>query len=306
MPLAPPTTTLSGAFALRAPARGLDVAIHRVGDRVVTLAACALVPQRGPRGRVTQSPTVAELDDDARQEREVRLTAERILATHLKPGIDPKRPAKTFWKDINLDLTSAALIELDLTDCQINAAGFANTTFAGDARFDGAAFAGAAWFHKATFAGDARFDGAAFADDARFNGTAFTGEAVFNEVTFADNVRFDGAAFAGAAWFYEADFAGDVRFDKAAFAGAAWFHKAAFAGNALFNVATFDTAACAREARVRVDPAKPAFERSSWPLGWTVGMPDVVPNAGEPMWVRLLPVPVVLSETAVGGRTPQE
>ncbi|MFC3452834.1 hypothetical protein [Amycolatopsis speibonae] len=65
---------------------------------------------------------MAKLDDEAQQEREVRLITQRILAKHLKPGGVSTRPAKTFWKGIDLDLTGATLIKLDLLGCQINTA----------------------------------------------------------------------------------------------------------------------------------------------------------------------------------------
>jgi hypothetical protein len=48
------------------------------------------------------------------QELQVRLTAQRILAAHLKPtAVD------TFWPDIDLDLTGAHLHHLDLTHCHM-------------------------------------------------------------------------------------------------------------------------------------------------------------------------------------------
>jgi hypothetical protein len=47
--------------------------------------------------------------EERRQELQVRLTAQRILATHLKP-----KAAEGFWADIDLDLTEAHLHQLDL------------------------------------------------------------------------------------------------------------------------------------------------------------------------------------------------
>ncbi|WP_143531936.1 hypothetical protein [Saccharothrix sp. ALI-22-I] len=46
------------------------------------------------------------------QEREVRLTAQRILISHLNPGDDAEHSPATFWADIDLELTSAVLIKL--------------------------------------------------------------------------------------------------------------------------------------------------------------------------------------------------
>jgi hypothetical protein len=56
--------------------------------------------------------------DIARQEREVRLTAQAILTAHLHPGQDPDHPAETFWVHIDLDLTGATLIDVNLAGFQ--------------------------------------------------------------------------------------------------------------------------------------------------------------------------------------------
>ena len=102
------------------------------------------------------------------QERQVRLTAQRILAEHLRDdrakdqqSTDP--PSSRFWNNIRLDLTGATLIDFNLV----------NGVMA-DANFHGAAFSGDASFGGATFTGDARFGGATFTGDASFSGATFT------------------------------------------------------------------------------------------------------------------------------------
>jgi uncharacterized protein YjbI with pentapeptide repeats len=72
------------------------------------------------------------------------LTAQRILAAHLRPGA-----VDTFWPDIDLDLTEAQLHQLDLSNCRIRKAQFGGTEFSGYTRFD-----------EAEFAEGAKFDGA--------------------------------------------------------------------------------------------------------------------------------------------------
>ncbi|HEY3467350.1 MAG TPA: hypothetical protein VGL47_19620, partial [Amycolatopsis sp.] len=49
---------------------------------------------------------------DRHQEREVRLTAQRIIEAHLRAT------SEKFWPDIDLDLTGAALIGFDLAHCR--------------------------------------------------------------------------------------------------------------------------------------------------------------------------------------------
>jgi uncharacterized protein YjbI with pentapeptide repeats len=131
-------------------------------------------------------------DDDLihAQEREVRLTALGILQTHLRPGDDPDQPIDTFWHDIDLDLTGAVLINLDLNNCRIRTARFDKTIFTGSTRFDQATFTGDTSFDQATFTGDAWFDQATFTGLAWFEQTMFTGTAVFNGATFTEGAGF--------------------------------------------------------------------------------------------------------------------
>ncbi|WP_051766847.1 pentapeptide repeat-containing protein [Saccharothrix syringae] len=187
------------------------------------------------------------------QEREVRLTAQRILADHLRPGPDADHPAPTYWQDIGLDLTDATLIDFDFAHCRINStATFTNATFTGDARFDEATFTGAARFGGVSFAGDATFTNATFTGDARFDEATFaaawfdeatfTGDATFTNATFTGDARFDEATFA-AAWFSEATFTGDATFTNATFTGDARFDEATFTGAARFGGVSFAGAA---------------------------------------------------------------
>ena len=50
--------------------------------------------------------------------------AQRILATHLRPGEDPDHPVVTFWPYINLGFTGANLINVNLTQCRPDIAWF--------------------------------------------------------------------------------------------------------------------------------------------------------------------------------------
>uniref|UniRef100_UPI003F499C8B pentapeptide repeat-containing protein n=1 Tax=Actinokineospora sp. CA-119265 TaxID=3239890 RepID=UPI003F499C8B len=195
------------------------------------------------------------------QEREVRLTAQRLLNTHLQPGPNPQEPAATFWADIDLDLTGATLISFNLADCTIRAAQFFGATFIGTASFVRATFTSTASFVRATFIGTASFvratftsttwfDEATFTSTAQFFRTTFIGDVRFVEATFTDDVRFvettftDDASFVGAiftstAWFVGAAFIGNVRFVGVTFIGDARFVRATFTGNTRFGRATF-------------------------------------------------------------------
>ncbi|WP_410574345.1 pentapeptide repeat-containing protein [Amycolatopsis sp. cmx-4-61] len=201
----------------------------------------------------------ARAREDQHQEREVRLTAQRVLHRHLQPGDDPDQPRHTFWADIDLDLTGATLINFAFTGCRVGTgafreatfsdiASFDRTTFTGDALFVGATFTSAAWFDKttfiraaafveATFGGDALFGRATFNGPALFAAATFTREVRFVEATFTEVASFEEATFTGAASFVEATFAGDARFERATFTRA-WFSGATFARDAQFSGTT--------------------------------------------------------------------
>jgi len=184
------------------------------------------------------------------QEREVRLTAQRILTAHLNSGPDPVQPMDTFWGTIDLDLTGATLIDFTLTECRISTGRFTGATFIGNARFSGAMFTGDALFNRTTFTREAEFNRATFAygalfavatfaKEARFSGAMFTGDTLFSLATFASEARFLGTTFTEQAAFNRATFAYGALFNRATFTGDAVFSLATFAKGAGFSGATF-------------------------------------------------------------------
>ena len=160
------------------------------------------------------------------QEREVRVTAQTILATHLRPGDDPDHLVDAFWSDIDLDFTGAVLVDFNMSRCRLRRCHFDHATFTGITLFVGTAFSGEAAFGGAVFTGYATFTGATFGDLALFAGTAFEG-ANFADAVFAEHTRFDRASF------------GNVTFARATFSGYAAFRGTAFAGGVTFDSATF-------------------------------------------------------------------
>ncbi|MEV7096275.1 pentapeptide repeat-containing protein [Amycolatopsis sp. NPDC051045] len=184
-------------------------------------------------------------DPSVRREREVRLTAQRILAAHLRPG-----RAATFWPDLELDLTGAVLLDADFGGCQVHALRLDGVTFSGSARFTGTTFTEDAAFEHTTFTGEAHFGQAAFTGRALFRGMTFTGGADFTETKFLRGARFEGTSFtadagfsgtrfARRAWFTKTVFAHGADFASARFAADAEFRGAVFAGNARFVGTTF-------------------------------------------------------------------
>lgn len=194
------------------------------------------------------------------QEREVRLTAQRILTGHLDQKYGD---GCRCWEDIEIDLSGAFLVDFKLKDCQISDSRFVGARFVGntfflgvdftgDTRFDGAEFDGETWFSEATFSGSTRFDHSVFNDDARFDEAAFTGATSFRDSLFVTDARFGRATFAGtvvmsgSTFSHNADFSGasfvnDVWLPGVTFAGRADFDRAVFRGEAWFSQVTFSS-----------------------------------------------------------------
>jgi uncharacterized protein YjbI with pentapeptide repeats len=208
------------------------------------------------------------------EERQVRLTAQRILATHAAEG-------DTHWPDLDLDLTGATLLDLDFTGSVIrrltcaNARLYGSTQLAGatlqNASFEEAEFAGPASFTDTTFLGpaqflyarfksahfertrfvaNARFSEARFALEASFRSTVFEAAARYSNTVFASDVQFDGVRFGGrvrfagtrfegAVHFTETEFSSETRFDRAVFATLTDFVNVGFGDYVEFSEAKF-------------------------------------------------------------------
>ncbi|MDS0134756.1 MULTISPECIES: pentapeptide repeat-containing protein [unclassified Amycolatopsis] len=192
---------------------------------------------------------VSDLSGEARQEKEVRLTAQKIISGHLWPG-DLKDPDPSFWADIDLDLAGATLFDTELDGVVVGKANFAAATFVGASRFDGATFSGRTNFDDAVFTADARFVGAKFENyssfsEAKFNNDAdfaavrFFEPATLSGITFSGMARFKGARFSGETLFDATKFSSYTEFSDARFSDDAWFAESTFSGTATFERASF-------------------------------------------------------------------
>jgi hypothetical protein len=182
----------------------------------------------GPSGPEADEPLVDGVPArDPRQERQVRLTAQRILTRHLTlpDGVDAEHVAlppaadQPFWPDINLDLTGATLIDWHLTGGHVDTASFDQATFRGYAKFDQTRFTGDVWFTGAIFTGDVWFTEATFSSDAHFLEARFRGHTGFDRVRFRAGAGFGAVTFHAGAAFNGATFHDTVTLD-AAFTGA--------------------------------------------------------------------------------------
>lgn len=162
---------------------------------------------------------------DARQEREVRLTAQRILSDHLRKP-DPNGEGSHHWPAMEINLAGAHLIDFALDTAAARLARFTKATFDGPASFwlsefdnldfEKAVFNDAADFTRMRVRGDADFAKAEFAGRANFDNVS-----ILSVVTFGGS-RFDASAiFAGAhlatSSFTDVQFGGYASFDKVTF-----------------------------------------------------------------------------------------
>ncbi|HEY1174606.1 MAG TPA: pentapeptide repeat-containing protein, partial [Phytomonospora sp.] len=139
-------------------------------------------------------PASGSVNEDGRRARspeelQVRATAQRLIADHLRPIELPRRakipePNNGFWGAMSIDLTGAQLYDFTFSSCQLLDAAFDLATFAGRASFDGARFQGDATFNGAEFTGGAWFSYGNFHAAAEFVNSRFGGRASFKAASF--------------------------------------------------------------------------------------------------------------------------
>ncbi|MEV8636533.1 pentapeptide repeat-containing protein [Streptosporangium sp. NPDC051023] len=202
------------------------------------------------RGKRPAAASTAFTEDvtpskEVEEERQVRLTAQRILTEHLRNDQMAEQQTTTlggprFWEGMRIDLTGATLIDLDFAGCWLTDARFDGATFKGDARFEGATFTGHAEFIEAIFKGDAEFSKVTFEGYVWFGGVVFRGNARFAKATFKNDAGFVEAAFEGNAVFTWANFELDAWFDEVAFEKDVQFGGVTFRSSGRFNGAVFE------------------------------------------------------------------
>ncbi len=168
-------------------------------------------------------PEDAERDDlprdvDADRERQVRLTAQRLIIDLLPSTSELDTP------NYNLDLTGAALEYFDLSHKRIGTFTARSAHFYEAVSFEGARFYGPIWltwahlWGEAFRANDMVCHGIAWWSNFTANGpvefdrTEFRGETKFAYATFADRVSFQGCRFATTVDFQHTEFLGELTF----------------------------------------------------------------------------------------------
>jgi Pentapeptide repeats (9 copies) len=157
-------------------------------------------------------------DVAADRERQVRLTAQRLIVDLLPSTSEPDAP------DYNLDLTGAALEYFDLSHKKVGTLTARSAHFYEAVSFEGARFHGPIWltwahmWGEAFRANDMVCHGIAWwsnftaSGPVEFDRTDFRGETKFAYATFADRVSFQNCRFATSADFQNTEFLGELTF----------------------------------------------------------------------------------------------
>lgn len=207
-------------------------------------------------GLQTHGPSASLVE--ARLELDVRLTAQRILADHLRPDGD-------YWGEHDLDLTGAVLVDLEMSSCRVGSARFERASFLGRT-IPPTEYAGHTWFTEASFADPVAFSGASFEKSVAFDGASFGGKAWFGGALFARSATFSGVSFT------------DADFRHASFRSSTSFAESSFDGSPEANHAGFE------EAWVNVNLST---RNSRWPQGWQLGSTPATHPLYRGEWVHL-------------------
>jgi Pentapeptide repeats (9 copies) len=270
---------LAGLYALERLAQNNPDHRQTIVD---VICAYLRMPYTPPEALGTES-----LDRAAAQEElQVRLAAQSILAGHLRPRhevwLDPDLPSPEFWNGMEVDLSTAVLIDFDFSRCRALLPNFASARFYGSTTFSycrtrsltlsGAIFNGPAFFHDAVIDGGAFFDDVAFHDHVNFSETEFVGDqARFPAAEFHGRAAFQGTVFRGWTRFDGAVFHEEASFQGATFGSGVWFgdwpQDAPYAASVSCGSAVFHSALDLSAVSVQ-DPAGP----NVWPAGWQITM----------------------------------
>jgi hypothetical protein len=254
----------------KAPVRlGALHALSRLGQKhpglrqTITEVICAYLrmpydaPERSSKSGHPGQPGQAK-------ELQVRLTAQRLLAGHLRDAPYGRRDdspvPETFWPEIDhVDLTGACLVDLNLSHCRVRAFTCHDATFTGESLFR-EILCDLAFFQKASFKGHADFRGAAFTSDAWFSYADFG-----SDVWFHGDEFFPAARFGRHASFMNVNFTRKARFEKATFEGSADFREITCREGAK----AINMYGCQA---LRPDAVNPDISKAptTWPPGWGI------------------------------------
>ncbi|MEU5848935.1 pentapeptide repeat-containing protein [Saccharopolyspora shandongensis] len=210
--------------------------------------------------------------EETTAEDRVRATAQKVIATHLRPARNEHGEATNpeFWPEIDLDLSGTRLTDADFSSCEIRNGNFDDTIFQGGSNFTGARFRGTASFKRTAFnLGSHCFEGAIFENNSWFESIYFNGAAIFNRATFNRNADFSDLTFNDLADFAGIEVRFSIHFSYCLFKSAASFDSvkadfASFVHIRFDRFVSFANAVVQQEPRwikvVEMDPMAYRFE----------------------------------------------
>ena len=217
-----------------------------------------------PARSAAETTVEPELEDERRQELEVRQTAQQLLAAHLYikrddiGHVEVQPRAGAYWRDyggsrLNLNLRGATLVNFFLGERHPDNVDMSDAQFHGVTYLKGIHIYGNVLLDRAQFHGDV------FASSGRIDG-----QALLRHVQFYGNARLEDIQFGGEANIAESQFHGDADLRGAKFRGAADFNGATFNqpialdGSSALEFAPSDKVNGARRFK------------HIWPHGWTM------------------------------------
>lgn len=202
-------------------------------------------------------PLDGALESERRQELQVRLTAQRLLAAHMSRDL-AKAGEATYWLDhrgnrMVVDLVGAVLVDFTLNSCDVGRCNLSDAQFHGVADFAGVQFHADTYLTRTRFHGGAVLHGAQFYGNALLPDVQFHGDALLGEAQFHGDAVLRRAKFYGGADLSETRFHRNADLTEAQFHGDADLSDTRFHGDAIMHGAQFHSTAGLAEAQFHGD-----------------------------------------------------
>ncbi|MEV4512989.1 pentapeptide repeat-containing protein [Dactylosporangium sp. NPDC049525] len=214
--------------------------------------------RRSPdRPAADTDPPDAALESERRQELQVRLTAQRLLAAHMSRDLAEAGEA-TYWLDhrgnrMVVDLVGAVLVDFTLNSCDVGRCNLSDAQLHGMADFEGVRF------HTVAYLTRTQFHGEAVLSEAQFHGNATLYEAQFHSrarlfgAHFHGDANLFGAHFHDASTLHGVQFHGDANLAEAQFHGVALLFGVHFHSAATLRAVQFHSDVVLRDAHFHGD-----------------------------------------------------
>ncbi|WP_412751439.1 pentapeptide repeat-containing protein [Krasilnikovia sp. M28-CT-15] len=188
-------------------------------------------------------PPELPAESERRQELQVRLAAQRLLATHLRAPAAPAS-SNTYWLDamsnrMVIDLVGAVLVDFTLEACDVGRADFSRAEFPSDVSLRGTHFHGYVQLSGARFHGNANLTRAEFHNEADLSWTVFHSDINLGGAVFHTDANLTGSQSHGYAMLSEARFRGNANLNGMQFHGYANLRATRFNARADLSSAHF-------------------------------------------------------------------